>query len=144
MLNLGVDNLAGGKLSLYAYLLDYDSSSSADTSTYGVRFKGSAKSFLYTLEYAQQSDYAENTSSFTTSYLLGALGYKFGQSFKAFITYESLGSNGGNVAFQTPLATKHAFNGWADKFLSTPATGLNDIYQSCWQDSRYQAGRYLP
>ena len=28
--------------------------------------------------------------------------------------------------FRTPLATLHAFNGWADKFLTTPAAGLND------------------
>jgi len=29
--------------------------------------------------------------------------------------------------FQTPLATKHKFNGWADQFLSTPSTGLVDM-----------------
>src|SRR3546814_3293516 len=34
----------------------------------------------------------------------------------------------GVVAFQTPLATLHAFNGWADRFLSTPGNGLEDIY----------------
>ena len=34
----------------------------------------------------------------------------------------------GNAAFQTPLATGHAFNGWADVFLVTPATGLQDLY----------------
>jgi hypothetical protein len=45
--------------------------------------------------------------------------------------YESLGgskTNGG--AFSTPLATLHAFNGWADKFLNTPPTGLEDTYVS--------------
>jgi hypothetical protein len=26
------------------------------------------------------------------------------------------------------LATLHAFNGWADKFLTTPANGLRDLY----------------
>ena len=30
--------------------------------------------------------------------------------------------------FQTPLATLHLFNGWADKFLSTPVSGLQDTY----------------
>ena len=34
----------------------------------------------------------------------------------------------GTVAVQTPLATLHAFNGWADKFLTTPANGLRDLY----------------
>ncbi len=31
------------------------------------------------------------------------------------------------TAFTTPLATGHKFNGWADKFLSTPAMGLQDM-----------------
>ena len=29
---------------------------------------------------------------------------------------------------QTPLATLHKFNGWADLFLTTPNTGLQDLY----------------
>ena len=33
-----------------------------------------------------------------------------------------------NVGFKTPLATLHAFNGWADLFLATPAAGLRDSY----------------
>lgn len=32
------------------------------------------------------------------------------------------------AAFQTPFATSHAFNGWADLFLTTPETGLRDHY----------------
>ncbi|MDW8259118.1 MAG: hypothetical protein RML32_06710, partial [Gammaproteobacteria bacterium] len=30
--------------------------------------------------------------------------------------------------FQTPLASLHLFQGWADKFLVTPAQGLRDTY----------------
>ena len=30
--------------------------------------------------------------------------------------------------FQTPLATLHAFQGWADKFLTTPPQGVQDFY----------------
>jgi len=38
---------------------------------------------------------------------------------------------GGSIqAFQTPLATLHAFQGWADKFLATPADGIEDLYVS--------------
>ena len=37
------------------------------------------------------------------------------------------GANG-TFAFQTPLATGHKFNGWADKFLTTPKDGLVDWY----------------
>src|SRR5690606_24852887 len=44
--------------------------------------------------------------------------------------YEVLGgdSGPGNRAFQTPLATKHAFHGCADVFLTTPADGVEDLY----------------
>lgn len=38
-----------------------------------------------------------------------------------------LGGDGTN-AFSTLLATGHKFNGWADKFLSTPVNGLEDLY----------------
>jgi hypothetical protein len=38
---------------------------------------------------------------------------------------------------QTPLATLHAFNGWADKFLTTPANGLRDFYVDAgWKASQ--------
>ena len=33
----------------------------------------------------------------------------------------------GVQAFQTPLATLHAFQGWADVFLTTPPNGLRDV-----------------
>ena len=45
------------------------------------------------------------------------------------VNYEVLsGANatGKETAFTTPLATGHKFNGWADKFLATPAGGLQD------------------
>ncbi len=44
------------------------------------------------------------------------------------VGYELLGSDDGVAAFQTPLATLHKFNGFADQFLVTPAGGLQDIY----------------
>jgi hypothetical protein len=36
----------------------------------------------------------------------------------------------GSVGFATPLATMHRFHGWADKFLTTPANGIDDRYVS--------------
>ncbi len=33
-------------------------------------------------------------------------------------------------AFQTPLATLHAFQGWGDKFVVTPPNGIEDLYLS--------------
>jgi Alginate export len=33
-----------------------------------------------------------------------------------------------SLRFTTPLATLHRFQGWADKFLTTPADGIDDRY----------------
>jgi len=41
--------------------------------------------------------------------------------------FEELGSDNGQ-GFRTPLATLHAFQGWADKFLVTLADGIRDVY----------------
>jgi len=125
LLNVGLDKTPIGKITAYAYMLDDDAET--DTDTLGLRFKGSAGSFLYTAEFAQQSDAGDNPADLSATYLFGEAGYKVSTT-KLFLGYESLGSDDGNAGFQTPLATKHAFNGWADKFLSTPADGLNDAY----------------
>ena len=77
--------------------------------------------------YARQSDYGNNPLPYDADYFNAQLGAGlFGFNFMA--GYEELGSDGGVAAFQTPLATLHAFNGWADTFLTTPATGLRDYY----------------
>ncbi len=40
-----------------------------------------------------------------------------------------MGANAnGTYGFQTPMATKHAFNGWAEMFLTTPKEGLRSDY----------------
>ena len=120
-------------LTAYAYLLDLENAPTSSNRTFGLRLSGSKilsdeKSLSYTLEYANQADYGNNPNSYDADYILlegalatGATTWKLG--------YEVLG--GGSVqAFQTPLATLHAFQGWADKFLATPANGIKDLYVS--------------
>jgi len=65
--------------------------------------------------------------SYSAMYINAEAGYNFGQV-TVIGGYELLGSDDGKVAFNTPLATKHKFNGWADKFLGTPKEGLEDVY----------------
>lgn len=127
LLNVAIDKTSLGKISAYAYSIDLDGSSANDTLTVGARLKGAADSLLYTVEYAQQSDTADNTADLSAAYTLVELGYKLGGT-KVFVGDEILGSDDGAAGFQTLLATKHAFNGWADKFLTTPVDGLNDLY----------------
>ncbi len=82
--------------------------------------------WLANAEYAKQNDYANGSNLIDADYFLleGGLVWK-ANTFKA--GWEQLGGNG-SYGFATPFATLHAFNGWADRFLNTPANGLDDAY----------------
>lgn len=123
---------AAGTLVAYGYWLEDQDLATASTRTLGLRYSGQraldAATLGWTLEYARQRDHAGNPLRVDADYLLfepslsaRGLSWKLG--------LERLGGDG-RRAFQTPLATLHAFNGWADKFLVTPADGLEDRYAS--------------
>ena len=117
-----------GKLTGYAYLLEVDNNTKNALDTYGVSFNGATKvnelPLNYALEYATQTN--ENaTAEYDTSYLFAELGTSI-SGINAKFGYEVLGSDDGNSAFATPLATLHKFNGWSDQFLTTPTQGLID------------------
>ncbi len=122
-----------GTLVGYAYLLDFEDTPSVSQKNIGARFKGKHDftkdfTFMYAAEYADQSDYKSGDGIIDASYFLGEAGVGLsGVNLKA--GYELL-EGGGTYAFQTPLATLHAHNGWADKFLLTPLNGLEDLYFS--------------
>jgi hypothetical protein len=122
-----------GKLTGYYYNIDNESDATLSTTSYGVRFKGSHKmesaSLGYTAEYAHQTDAADNPVDYSANYFRLDLSATFG-SVTPYIGYESLGGDDTRpgAMFRTPLATLHAFNGWADKFLTTPSAGLNDLF----------------
>ncbi len=125
--------LGNGTLAGYAYLLEFDNAAANSTATYGASYSGSVKlddttSLLYRLEAATQSDTGNSPFNYTAAYYVGEVGAKFGQV-TAKLGYEVLGSDNGQ-GFKTPLATLHAFNGFADLFLGTPGTGLHDAYLS--------------
>jgi len=118
----------------FGYLIDYDSRVAFSSQTYGVLATGSiplgGKAKIDLLgSYARQFDYGANVADYAADYINAEAGGSIaGFGLKA--GYEKLGSDGGVAAFQTPLATLHAFNGWADVFLTTPANGLQDFYLS--------------
>ncbi|NOZ42043.1 MAG: alginate export family protein [Alphaproteobacteria bacterium] len=132
LFNVDYSGLKFGKLTAYAYLLDNRSVAAFSSNTFGVRFagktaiSGNAK-LLYQFEYANQTNTKNNPGNFSVNYfhIGGGVGIA-GAVMKAGL--ESLGSDNGTASFKTPLATLHKFNGWADQFLKTPATGLNDLY----------------
>jgi hypothetical protein len=135
--NVKYDGFKYAKLEGYAYLLDFDNSPVNSTETYGGRVSGGFPvsenlKLIYTGEYASQDDYGAATVALDEDYYLGEVGVKFtpGNVISAVVLkfdYEVLTGNGTN-AFLTPLATGHAFQGWTDLFLFTPADGIEDAY----------------
>lgn len=113
----------------YAYLHHDQDVASASTATYGLRWTGSKGAhWSWTAEAAQQQDYSDNPASFRHGYwLLEPALLAHGLTWK--LGWEHLGGNG-HHALQTPLATLHPFEGWADKFNITPAAGLEDNWLS--------------
>jgi hypothetical protein len=130
-----------GKLTAFAYLLDLDPITGltgaldprrGSTSTYGGRFVGSwpvgVAKIGYVASYAWQKSRDDNPVHFSNDYYLGELNFTLG-GVKLAGGQEFLQGNG-TVGFVTPLATLHPFEGWADKFLTTPANGIKDTYGS--------------
>jgi hypothetical protein len=122
---------------LFGYFLDFDDRANYGLSskTFGFRLLGNpvvSEDLMvnFELEYANQSDLAGNPDSFSANYLELMGGIAFRDIVNVKVGRERLGDADGAQAFQTPLATLHKFNGWADKFLATPANGLVDWYLS--------------
>jgi len=120
---------------LFAYLLDYDEDFflANSSQTYGLTLNTAvpiaAKTKLsLRASYARQSDSAENPFDYAADYW----SFDAGTTLAGFAIaggWEKLGSDNGR-GLQTPMATLHKFNGWADLFLTTPTTGLEDAYVS--------------
>lgn len=123
----------------------------SSTNTFGLRLNGSTpiggNKLLYTAEFAEQQDGSNNAQNYKATYtfLEGGVDVTNIAVFK--LGYEVLGTDTGATtkatnatvvaagvagkSFQTPLATLHAFNGWADMFAgATPTQGLKDAYVS--------------
>jgi len=74
------------------------------------------------IEVASQNQQAVNTSGISYLKISATVEVK---SIEFGLRHELLAEKEG-VAFITPLATLHKFQGWADQFLSTPKAGLRD------------------
>ncbi len=121
---------SAGKLTGFQYSLDIDEAPALSTRTAGLRFAGSTAvadlDLTYLVGIARQADAGANPASFSETYYVAEGGVGLAR-LEAEIGYELLGGNG-TSAVTTPLATLHAFQGWADRFLATPARGLADGY----------------
>jgi hypothetical protein len=125
-----------GKLTGFGYWLEFDPlpgvpAAVRDSSqTFGLRFAGerplSRIKLGYIASYATQEEYGANPLSFDNDYRLLELTGTYRQYYVG-AGVEILEGNG-TKGFTTPLATLHRFQGWADKFLVTPANGIDDRY----------------
>lgn len=124
---LGTYQQDWGVLQGFVYALDFSNAEALSSMTYGIAYAGRLGPVNINASIAEQRDYGDNPVSYDAGYLsldgsldVGPLNLLLG--------YEVLGSDDGRMGFSTPLATLHAFQGWADMFLSTPANGLEDVY----------------
>jgi hypothetical protein len=127
---------ASGKLTAFAYRVAIDPIAGVPgavrdaSQTFGLRFAGSrpvaAVKLSYLASYATQDEAAHNPLSFDLDYYLGEL--KVGSGPYSVGAGVEILEGDGSKAFTTPLATLHKFQGWADKFLVTPANGIDDRY----------------
>ena len=131
MVRASIEAKPVGTVTAYGYFLDLPDAPLSSSKTIGVRLAGeqqlsSKVKLLYAAEYANQRDLGANPRNFSLDYLLVEPGISAG-AVTVKTGWERLEGNGVS-ALQTPLATLHAFNGWADKFLNTPVNGLRDLY----------------
>lgn len=131
LFNAAYDLKPLGTVVAYAYLLGLHNAPALSTQTYGVSLTGeqalqSDISFTYRADAATQHAYDNNPKSFGLAYLRGELGLASGV-WSATGGVEYLEGNG-TTGFSTPLATLHKFQGFADVFLTTPASGITDAY----------------
>lgn len=107
------------RLQGFVYALDFQNSPANSSLTSGLKAGGKTWVGLYQLAYdatyAHQTDYRHNTAPFALDYWGADLAGTFDiYTLKA--SYEWLEGNG-TRGFTTPLATTHAFQGWADAFV---------------------------
>lgn len=124
-------------ISAYAYLMDFRDSDALSNATYGARLTGTQPvagewQFAYAAEFARQDDYADNPVDYDANYWLVEAGIA-GPLVGLRIGHEVFeGGSGAGSGFRTPLATLHAFQGWADKFTgvtgSGSSAGIEDFY----------------
>jgi len=135
-----------GKVTGFAYLLDFDPLTNfpgltagqaaalnpvrASSDTVGLRFSGDRMlgkvKLGYVASYANQDSANDNPLDYSLSYRLAEVNAGF-QQFTIGVGQELMEGNG-VAGFATPLGTLHKFQGWADKFLTTPTNGMDDRY----------------
>lgn len=144
LLNVSIKLNDAWSLVPYFYYIDNDDAAAFSTSTLGARLSGNvttgAGKVSLVAEVATQSDTGNAPISYNAPYAHVSALWAMENTLSLGLGYESLGGDAtaSGEMFRTPLATLHAFQGWADKFLTTPDGGINDLYATV----KYKAGNW--
>jgi len=134
LLNASFEVADGHALTGYLYNIEDEDQQAFSSRTFGLRYTATAalaenRSLTWLAEYAHQTDAGDNATDYDADYFHLRAEAGLDARFRPVIGFERLGgSRAPGEAFRTPLATLHAFNGWADRFLTTPDRGLDDFY----------------
>lgn len=120
----------GATLTAHASWLDLPSAPAQSCATVGLTLAGKHVmnpdlALTWRFGAAWQRDHGRNAFHYGTHYANFELGVAR-KRLQVSLVGEELGADGGQ-GFRTPLATLHAFNGWADVFATTPSDGLRDL-----------------
>ena len=127
----------------YAYLYDLENANGPDNSnaTYGIEYQGKFDLLTVTAMASSQSDHGDNPFSYDAEHYLIQGDLKLG-ALNVTAAYEVVGGDAVEIPgaqgeysstfrqFRFPAATLHKFQGWTDKFLIAPPTGVHDAWIS--------------
>ena len=127
LFNASYTGIKGVTLGGYAYIMNFKDISAWDNNTFGISAKGTLGGITLYGELAYQDTAAGGALAETDAFYAHAI------ATKAFGTQSvSLGLEHLDAGFQTPLATVHAFNGFADATdaarISGAHNGLTNLY----------------
>jgi hypothetical protein len=124
LINASYDGIKGVTLGGYAYLMQFEDKENWDNNTFGMSAKGNLWDIAFYGELAIQDQAGPNADE-TAYYAHGTATKTFGKQTLA-LSVEELGAG-----FKTPFATVHAFNGYADAFVTGRVegnhNGLTDV-----------------
>lgn len=131
LLDLRYQPNSNHQLGVFVYQMEFDDALLVSNQTLGLDYQYSqvlSQSSRYMLygSYARQQDAGDNPNSYDAEYWTVEANLWLDQ-WQSGLGVEVLGSDN-SIGFATPLATLHKFQGFADKFLTAPANGIEDKY----------------
>lgn len=126
-----------GTITGFAYLIDLEQAPTLSSKTFGVRLASTRHPWRrlrinYGFTFATQRSYGRNPEDFDLGYLMGEVGAAFeGERESVSLTarIEWLDGDGAFRSmggFNMPLGSLHDYQGFADRFTVTPASGVQD------------------